>query len=94
MWRLRYFFVVLWAALCGFVAAAVVGALAQVVFDIETSWFWPVSIVLQALAFVLTMGAVFSWRATHAKPRRRAHPDEPVMTTAGRVVGSWIGRRR
>jgi hypothetical protein len=68
--RIRYFFLVAWSILCGFVAAAVVGALAQLVLDTQRGYFWPVSIALQVSAFVLTMAGVFYWGATHPKPRR------------------------
>ena len=69
--RIRYFFLVAWSILCGFVAAAVVGGLAQLVFDTERGYFWPLSIALQLGAFVLTTAGVFYWRATHPKPRQR-----------------------
>jgi hypothetical protein len=70
--RIRSFFLVAWAILCGFVAAAVVGALAQVALDTQRGYFWPVSIALQVAAFVITMAGVFVWGAMHPKPPRRA----------------------
>ncbi|MET0421891.1 MAG: hypothetical protein ABW073_09300 [Acidimicrobiia bacterium] len=94
MGRIRYFFLVVWCALCGFVAAAVVGGITQLVLDTDRSWFWPASIALQLGAFVFTFAGVFSWRATHAKPRRRDQAGEPMSAAAGRVVGSWMARKR
>ena len=81
MGRIRSFFLVAWAILCGFVAASVVGGLAQVTLDPQGTWFWPISIALQVGAFVLTTGGVFYWRVTHPKPSRRAK-----ATAAARLI--------